>query len=73
MSENERQDTNSMGPELERNTETQAPEDDIRDQSMRVNPQEEHVNPNIQMGTRSPGLSPRGRSNQPPDRLSSKR
>lgn len=45
-------------PDLERNTETQALEEDIRDQSMRVNQQEEHVNPNIHMGTRSPELSP---------------
>ena len=55
MSDTENQ---PLTPELERNTETQALEEDIRDQSMRVNQQEEHVNPNLQMGTRSPGLSP---------------
>ena len=55
MSDKENQ---PLAPELERNPETQAPEEDIRDQSMRVNQQEEHVNPNLQMGTRSPGLSP---------------
>ncbi len=60
MSDNQGNDTvkTPTAPELERTTEAQRPDEELRDQSMRVEAQEEHVNPNIQMGTQSPGLSP---------------
>jgi len=49
-------DSAPIPAELERETQGGRPDEQVNDQSMRVQPEEELFNQNIQMGTRSPSV-----------------